>query len=375
MPDPTDDPFAPLAKFGFDSQLFAQWQLAVADGQLSKANNVVSGELLAPPSNSIKQLPGRDSAEWKDLKALGASAIERGELGVVILNGGMATRFGGVVKGTVEVLDNRSFLALAMQDIKQAEKLYGGRVHVFLMNSFATDEATKEHLAQHDNFGLDPDQIHHFTQYVSVRMKTNGDVLRLEDGSVSPYGPGHGDFPPAFRSSGELNRFLHAGGKYVFVRNVDNLGARVDPIILGHHIASTADVSVELAPKWPNDAGGSPYLFEDRVQLVEQLRYPEGFDPDIVDVFNSNTFTFTAQALDRDFNLNWYYVEKVVEDQKAVQIEHLVGEVTRELDTNFLRVPRNGTDSRFLPVKTPEDLDSGRDEIAEMYDGTPTPEN
>jgi len=367
--EPTDDPFAPLAKYGFDSQLFAQWQLAVGDGTLSKANNVVTDELRAPPPQSIKQLPGGESKAWTELERLGTAAVGRGEFGLVILNGGMATRFGGGVKGTVDALGQRSFLALAMQDVRRGEQLCGGRIPVFLMNSFATDDATREHFAQHDNFELDPQQIHHFTQSVSVRMEPNGDILRLENGDVSPYGPGHGDFLTAFRSSGNLKKFRDAGGKYLLVRNVDNLGARIDPVILGHHMTSKAEVSVELVPKWPEDTGGSPYLFEERVQLVEQLRYPEGFDADIVEVFNSNTFTFTAAAIDREFDLNWYYVEKQVAKQKAVQIEHLSGEVTRELETNFLRVRRSGPDSRFLPVKTPEDLEAARDEIAEMYDG------
>ncbi len=372
--EPNDDPFASLAPYGFDPQLFAQWQLAVADGNLSKENNIISGDLRSPPPQSIKELPGKSSSSWQKLNELGCASIGRGELGVVILNGGMATRFGGVVKGTVKVLPGgpkgagRSFLALAMEDVKQAQQRCGGKIQVFLMNSFATDADTRKHFADHDNFGLDADQVHHFSQFVSVRMEKNGDLFRLEDGGVSPYGPGHGDFPPAFRKSGMLQELVARGGKYVFVRNVDNLGARVDPLVLGHHIESACEVTAELAPKWPEDVGGAPYLHEDRVQLVEQLRFPADFDPDIVDVFNCNTFTFTAASLDRDFDLGWYYVEKTVEGRKAVQIEHLVGEVTRTLSTNYLKVRRSGRDNRFLPVKTPEDLDSARDEIAEMYD-------
>jgi UTP--glucose-1-phosphate uridylyltransferase len=165
-----------------------------------------------------------------------------------------------------------------------------------------------------------------------------------------------------------LQRFLAGGGKYLLVRNVDNLGARVDPLILGHHIRSKAEVTVELAPKWPEDVGGSPFSWLGRTQLIEQIRFPQGFDPGIVDVFNTNTFTFTAQALDRDFDLGWYYVEKEVEGRRAVQMEHLIGELTAQLTTNFLQVRRNGRDTRFLPVKTPEDLAAARDEIAEIYD-------
>jgi UTP--glucose-1-phosphate uridylyltransferase len=124
-----------------------------------------------------------------------------------------------------------------------------------------------------------------------------------------------------------------------------------------------------LAPKWPDDVGGSPFQYLGRTQLIEQLRYPEGFDPNVVDVFNTNTFTFSAKALDRNFDLGWYYVEKKVEDRDAVQAEHLIGEMTSHLSTNFLQVRRNGRRTRFLPMKTPEDLQSALEEIAEIYDG------
>jgi len=196
-------------------------------------------------------------------------------------------------------------------------------------------------------------------------------LFRLADGGTSPYGPGHGDFAPALRQSGLLKRFRDGGGKYLFVRNVDNLGARIDPVILGHHIRSKQDATVELAPKWPEDVGGAPFQLGGKVQLVEQLRFPEGFDPSIVDVFNTNTFTFTAAALDRDFDLGWYFVEKTVEEKKAVQIEHLIGELTVHLPTNWLQVRRSGRQNRFLPIKAPDDLQSAQDEIVEMYDGAP----
>ena len=361
------DPFAPLRRYGFDPELFAGWQQAVADGRLSKAGNVVTGELLTPPADAIKQLPGARTKAWAELEQRGAAAIAQGQLGVVVLNGGMATRFGGVVKGVVEVLGGRSFLALAMADVARAQRRCRGKVQEFVMNSHATETATREHFEQHGHFGLDPAQIHHFNQFVSVRMEKNGKLFLLANGEVSPYGPGHGDFPAAFRQSGELQRFLAGGGRWLLVRNVDNLGARIDPVFLGHHLASGCDVTVELAPKLPEDVGGAPYLYEGRVQLIEQLRYPAGFHPEIVDVFNCNTFTFTARALDRDFELGWYYVEKTVEGRKAVQVEHLIGEVTRVLSANFLRVSRSGKGTRFLPVKTPEDLDAARAEIAAMY--------
>jgi len=358
-----------LQQHGFDAAEFDRWQAALASGSMSIANNAERDELLAPPPGTVQKLPLSSNKALAELEALGRAAIARGELGVVVLNGGMATRFGGVVKGIVPVLSrHRTFLALCVEDVLRAEQRTGGKVPLYLMNSFATDAATREHFDLHEQFGAEPERIHHFQQFVSLRMQPDGQLFRLQNGEISPYGPGHGDFPAAMRRSGCLQQFLRDGGRYLLVKNVDNLGARVDPAILGHHIQSGRSMTVELAPKWPEDQGGSPFLLRDRTQLVEQLRYPLDLDPNTVDVFNTNTFLFTAAALDRDFELGWYVVEKQVEGRRAVQIEHLIGELTAHLDTNFLQVRRQGRHSRFLPIKTPEDLEAARDEIADMYD-------
>ncbi|GAB4149723.1 MAG: hypothetical protein Fur0037_18070 [Planctomycetota bacterium] len=361
-----------LNAHGFDLALFESWQRGLRDGTLSRASNAVRSELRPPELGSVAKLPPSGSREHEALREEGLLAIQRGELGVVILNGGMATRFGGVVKGVVDVLGpGRSFLGLAIEDVARWDREAGGRIQIFLMNSFATDEATKAHLLAHGHFGFDPSRIAHFEQFVSVRMLPNGEVYRAPDGKLSLYGPGHGDFAPAFRKSGMLRRFLDGGGRHLLVRNVDNLGARVDPAVLGYHLECGKQATVEVAPKWPGDVGGSPFVLDGKLQLVEQIRYPEGFQADVVDVFNTNTFTFAAEALDADFELGWYFVAKEVDEQRVVQVEHLIGEMTRHLDCSFLQVRRSGRDSRFLPIKTPEDLESARDEIAEMYSDSP----
>ena len=56
-------------------------------------------------------------------------------------------------------------------------------------------------------------------------------------------------------------------------------------------------------------------------------------------------------------------VTKKVDGKPTIQFERLVGEVTSYLDTRFLRVPRSGAQSRFLPVKDPAELESRRPEI------------
>jgi UTP--glucose-1-phosphate uridylyltransferase len=364
----TDAQRSELLRHGFDEALLTRWRQALKKKQLSKKANAIQSPLLAPETGSIHDLPRRDSPAGELLERWGKEGVRRGELGVVVLNGGMATRFGGVVKGIVPVLgERRSFLGLKMEDVQRAQERHGGRIEVFLMNSFATEQATQEHFERHGNFGLDPDQVHHFNQFVSVRLTKSGDLFLDEKGELSRYGPGHGDFAPAIRASGLLGQFLARGGKHLFVSNVDNLGARIDAVVLGHHIDSNAEVTVEVAPKWPGDVGGSPFVVDGTVQLVEQIRYPPDFDPEIVDVFNTNTFHFRADALDRDVPLDFYYVEKKVGDRQAVQMERLIGEMTRFLRASYVKVKRTGEENRFFPIKTPEDLEAGRDEIAALY--------
>lgn len=368
MTGPLDRQLAELRAHGYDVALQQRWQRDIASGRLSKTNNAITTPLLPPPPGSVRDLPAAGARA--ELAARGLAAIRDGKVGVVVLNGGMATRFGGVVKGVVPVLgERRSFLGLVVEDILRLERDTGGRVPLFLMNSFATDAATKAHFAENVHFGADPRRIEHFTQFVALRMERSGELFRRADGELSPYGPGHGDFPGAFRACGSLRRFLAAGGRHLLVRNVDNLGARLDPVILGHHLASGGEATVELAQKRPDDVGGSPFVHRGRMQLVEQLRYPPGFDPGIVDVFNTNTLWLDAASLERDFDLGWYYVEKSVDGRIAVQVEHLIGELTAHLPTSWLRVPRDGVGTRFLPVKAPEDLAAARDDIARMYGG------
>ncbi len=196
-----------------------------------------------------------------------------------------------------------------------------------------------------------------------MRLTPQGDLFCEADGSPSRYAPGHGDLTFALRESGVLARFREAGGKVLFMSNVDNLLATVDEAVIGAHLASGAEVTVECVDKEPGDKGGAPALVDGRLEIVESFRFPEGFDQDRIGVFNTNTLLFDAAAIDRDFDLSWFAVEKKVDGRAAIQFEHLVGQLTAFLPSHFLRVDRDGPDGRFAPVKDPDELDRRRPQI------------
>jgi hypothetical protein len=56
-------------------------------------------------------------------------------------------------------------------------------------------------------------------------------------------------------------------------------------------------------------------------------------------------------------------VRKEVDGKPAVQIETLVGELTRFLPTHYLKVKRTGPESRFFPIKTRQDLEDGFEDL------------
>jgi UTP--glucose-1-phosphate uridylyltransferase len=159
----------------------------------------------------------------------------------------------------------------------------------------------------------------------------------------------------------------------VWIANLDNLGASIDPALLGHFVETGADVMVEAAPKVAGDRGGIPVWADAadaegrvtrRLQVLEEFRLPKGFDAAAVRVFNTNTFVVRADALLRaHVRWNWFEVEKKVGDRTAVQFERLLQELTTALPAAYVRVPRGGAASRFLPVKDHDELARRRDDI------------
>src|SRR6202012_2365963 len=94
-----------------------------------------------------------------------------------------------------------------------------------------------------------PSHVATFGQDLGLRLTREGALFRGGDGQPSTYAPGHGDLPDALRRSGLLASFVERGGKYVWIANLDNLGASIDEALLGHFIERGADVLVEVAPK------------------------------------------------------------------------------------------------------------------------------
>ncbi|WP_104978307.1 UTP--glucose-1-phosphate uridylyltransferase [Sorangium cellulosum] len=344
---------------GFDPDRVARWAASI--GKDRDARNRLPGTVEPPAPGDVVAMPAEGTPEHARCREAGLAALRRGEVALCVLAGGMATRMGGVVKALVEVLPGRTFLDLRLAESDHLRRTLGAPVPLWLMTSEATNGPIREALGARLQEG--DDRCTTFEQHVSLRLTPEGGLFLDERGEPSVYATGHGDLPDALRESGLLGRFIARGGKIVWIANLDNLGATVDPVILGWHLGHGGPLTVEVVDKG-GDKGGGPMRWNGRPVIAEDFRLPIGFDPKVVPVFNTNTFLASAEAL-AALRMEWVYVEveKTVGDRKAVQFERILNEITFGLPARFLRVPREGLGARFLPVKDAEELERRRPSI------------
>lgn len=347
-----------LTARGFDRQRLLAWAGLV--GRDRENRNQLPGTVEPPRAEDVVDLPAPGSSEHVRNETLGREALARGEVALCVLAGGMATRMGGVVKALVEALPGRTFLDMRLLEMETIHRRLGVRPPLWLMTSEATDGPIRDVLAAKKPAG----EVATFEQCVALRLTSEGHLFRDEHGEPSVYATGHGDLPDALRASGLLERFLARGGKTVWIANLDNLGATIDPAVLGFHLAHGGPLTVEVVDKVGSDKGGGPVRWNGRRIIAEQVRLPAQFDPATVPVFNTNTFLVQATDL-AGLDLTWTYVEveKKVGAQTAVQFERIVNEITTALEPVMLRVPRDGVAARFLPVKDVAELEHRRGEI------------
>lgn len=363
----TDQPIdaataALLQRFGHDAKTFEQLRARLRAGA-ADVDNRIRGRVSPPEPGDVVALPAPGSPGRARLEARGREALRAGLVGAVVLAGGMATRFGGVVKAGVEAVGGRSFLDLKLSDVRRLADDLDATIPIAIMTSFATHDEVVRLAAP---FAGPRTPLRCFPQMISLRLTPDGSLFREPDGSLSPYAPGHGDLSFALRASGVLGDFVQRGGRMLFMSNVDNLGATLDPAVIGAHLERGLAITAEVVRKEKGDKGGAPARVDGVPQIVEAFRFPEGFEQDTIPVFNTNTFVLDATAIDRDFPLTFFLVKKKVEGEDAIQFERLVGELTSFLPTGFLEVQRSGPDGRFQPVKDPDELDHRRADITAL---------
>ncbi len=368
----------------FDAPRFESLRQELRSGALDLAAARLAGPP-APLGTPPRDLRHLDADARNQLRTRGEDALREGRIAALVLNGGMATRFGGGAKGVVSVVDghpNASFLAIKLADVRARAARLGASIPLVVMNSFATRSASLAHLTAIDWSGVPDVDRYHFNQSILPRIRADGTPL-MELGASEAWpdtavytAPGHGDTIEQFRRSGLVDRLHERGVEHVLVSNVDNLGASLDPLLAGAHLQAVregASLTVEVVERQEGDAGGAVALHPEtgRPAIIEGFRLPEGVDLSHYPHFNTNTLWFRTDALAAPLDLQWFPVRKAIrlagQETPIIQFERLIGQASELLDTNFVVVDRS---ARFLPIKTRDELQTHSDRLRRYAHGT-----
>jgi UTP--glucose-1-phosphate uridylyltransferase len=306
---------------------------------------------------------------------------------VIKLNGGLGTSMGMEgAKTLLPVRDDLTFLDIIVRQVLHARERYGVRLPLLLMNSFRTHEDTAGILDSYPDLataGLPLD----FLQNREPKLRAD-DLNPVEwpaDTDLEWCPPGHGDLYPALSGSGLLDGLLDRGLRYAFVSNGDNLCATADPTVAGWFAASRAPFVSEVCRRTAADRKGG--------HLAVRIRDHQLVLRDSAQTADEDAAAFADITRHRYFNCNNLWIDlralrealdehhgvlglPLIRNQKTVdpsdgsspaviQVESAMGAAIEVFDgARALEVDR----SRFLPVKSTNDLLALRSDVYELGD-------
>jgi len=143
------------------------------------------------------------------------------------------------------------------------------------MNSFNTDAETKKVLVKYSdhNVSISTFQQSKFPRFYKDTLNPIPKPGVFKAGDWYP--PGSGDVFASLSSSGLLDKFIQQGKEYVFISNVENLGADMDLKILKHVVDAKKEFCLEVTDRISTDTvGGIPVRYHDKVHVLELSQVP-----------------------------------------------------------------------------------------------------
>lgn len=234
-----------------------------------------------PAAERIKPIPvARLDPSDRETRGLGEEALRRGEVAALVVAGGQGSRLGfDHPKGMFPIgpVTNKPLFQVHAEKVLALRRRYGKPVPFLVMTSDATHEETEEFFREYRRFGLPAEEVVFFKQGTMPALDlATGKLLMEERGRLFTGPNGHGGTLTALADSGLLRRLRDRGVRQVFYFQVDNPLVKVaDPLFLGHHLRTGAEVSAKIIPKeGPEDKLGNLVLIDGRCSMIEYSDLP-----------------------------------------------------------------------------------------------------
>jgi UTP--glucose-1-phosphate uridylyltransferase len=297
---PGSDPFAPFAR-----KMTAAGQPPLVIEIFRRAyERLRAGEQGTVPSATIDVLDAvTEVGTLGGYRDAGIAALRQAV--VVKLNGGLGTTMGLTqAKSLLPVKGELTFLDIIVRQVLHLRRAHDTPLPLVLMNSFRTRADSARILARYpDLTGPVPsDFLQHKEPRILAADLSPVSWPREPEHEWCP--PGHGDIYAALQTSGVLRALLDAGVRYAFVSNADNLGAVLDPAILGWIATEDVPFVMEVCDRSEADRkGGHVARRKDgRLMLREFSQCPPEELENFQDIgrwryFNTNTLWLDLCAL------------------------------------------------------------------------------
>ncbi|MBI5533318.1 MAG: UTP--glucose-1-phosphate uridylyltransferase [Deltaproteobacteria bacterium] len=248
-----------------------------ADGSLP----LPSADRLEPVQPSA--LAGRQAADAGD------AMLARGEVAALTLAGGQGTRLGfDGPKGAYPIgpVSGHSFFQLYAASLRRVGNRFGKPVPWYVMTSRCNHAATVAYFEANAHFGLDASDVFFFEQGQMPCLTREGMLVLADRDRLALAPDGHGGLIEALGRSGALESMHDRGVCRVSCFQIDNPLVRcIDPVFLGMHAASGAQMSVKAVPKAHDTEGlGNVCMHGGRLRVIEYSDFP----PDLASARNSD---------------------------------------------------------------------------------------
>jgi len=317
----------------------------------------------------------------------GEALLREGRVAALMVAGGQGTRLGFAgPKGAFPIspVRNKTLFQLFAEAIAGTGRRYGRPVPWYIMTSPSNDAETRDFFDAHHRFGLASDQVVFFQQGVMPAFDREGRILLDQPSRVALSPDGHGGSLLAMARSGVLADMKRRGVEHISYFQVDNpLVNCVDPLFLGLHAGSGAEMSGKTLPKADDlERVGNFVMADGKLTVVEYSDFPEslararGADGSRkFDAANIAVHALTRNFVERltadasRFALPWHRADKKVgfvdlatgqrvepAAPNAVKLESFVFDALPLAERTLLLATTR--EEEFSPVKNAEGVDS-----------------
>jgi UTP--glucose-1-phosphate uridylyltransferase len=342
-------------------------------------NKMIKGDSFVYKSEDIN--PILETNEILDLNQkidLNETKNLASKVAVIKLNGGLGTSMGlKGPKSQLVVKNNLNFLEITVNQIQKFNLNFSTNVPLIFMNSFNTEEETFANLEKlnfHNK--IFPNSFIENKSPKIRRIESEGKISfepaeYIADPDLEWAPPGHADVYPALYESNLLDSLLSKGYEYVFISNIDNLGANLNPQIIKKVFDMKSSFIMEVAKRTENDKKGGHIAFKNgKLILRESSQVIKEDENDFQDFnkykfFNTNSIWIKIKTLKELLDKNNGILDLPIiinikninpsdtTSEKVIQLESAMGSaITLFEDAKTILVPSE----RFIPVKNTSNL-------------------